>query len=94
MSKLKFINSQMAMICYKPFDILIIGGDTPGCILFSYSLNFLSAGLNRKMNELCAGSKYNLLARRKFIILGVRYCVDGYESVHSRVRSGHDKYTN
>ena len=32
------------MFCYKPFDILIIGGDTPGCILFSYSLNFLSAG--------------------------------------------------
>ena len=25
---------------------------------------------NRKMNELCAGSKYNLLARHKFIILG------------------------
>ena len=46
------------------------------------------------MNELCAGSKYNFLARRKFIILGVRYCVDGYESVHSRVRSGHDKCTN
>ena len=56
------------MFCYKPFDTLIIGGGMHFVQLF-FEFLVCWAG-KRKMNELCAGSKYNLLARHKFIILG------------------------
>ena len=50
---------------------------------------------NQKMNQLCSTLfKVQFPCMPFMIIFWVRYCVDGYESVHSRVRSGHDKCTN